>query len=119
MRLLQLERQQRAATAARASSEDDASSRPYAAGAEQSSRMRPVKAKREAPTTTVRDFNHEDDGDWESCGSPRPRNQHWLVYLRLGVPSCLAAPLNTASTLAPSQPIVAAPPNGTVCPAVA
>ena len=64
LRLRQLERQKKAATAARASSEDDASFCPNAASAEQSSRVRRVKA--EVPTTRPRIINYEDDVDWES-----------------------------------------------------
>ena len=64
LRLRQLERQKKAATAARASSEDDASSCPDAARADESPRLRQVKA--EVPTTRPRIINDESDVDWES-----------------------------------------------------
>jgi hypothetical protein len=64
LRLRQLERQKKAATAARASSEDDASSCPDAARADESPRLRRVKA--EVPTTRPRIINDENDVDWES-----------------------------------------------------
>jgi hypothetical protein len=64
LRLRQLERQKKAATSARARSEDDASSCPDTARAEESPRLRQVKA--EVPTTRPRIINDDNDVDWES-----------------------------------------------------